>query len=299
MKKLPFASIIIPFYGKCSVLAETLISLMNQTENDFEIVLIDDESPEPANELVQNYRDTLQINYLRIKNKGRAEARNVGSQSAITEILIFLDSDMIVEPNWFFTVKSYILKYPHTVLVGDGDRNKEWAINTFSKYLICIEKSWRKLFDESQPISLDNFKFSACHLVISKELFCKEGGFNNNLSDGEDFELGFRILTKGYKVEYMKDAIVWHNDFPDIKMFAKRLLQYKKSVEKIVAINLVPQKYFLTKKHSLFKRTVSLFLNNKVGHWLILQLINMIENKSYISERSKFKWYSLFLFISK
>lgn len=295
---LPLASIIIPFYGKCSVLAETLNSLKNQTEIDFEIILVDDESPEPADKLILNYCDFLQINYIRINNKGRAEARNIGSQNARAEMLIFLDSDIIVEPDWFSIIKAYILKSPHSILVGNGNRNPIGANNSFSKYLLVIEKKWSILFEETQPISLNNFKFSACHLVISKDVFKNEGGFNNNLTDGEDFELGFRILTKGYKVDYIKNAVVWHNDFPDIKMFAKRLSQYKESVEKIISDNLVPQKYFPKKKQNLLKRILSLFLNNKLGHSVIFSLINLVENRNFISEKFKFKLFSLYLFIS-
>ncbi|MGG3466177.1 glycosyltransferase [Neobacillus pocheonensis] len=101
-------SIIIPSFNKFPLNLFTLYSLENQTFNPakMEVIFIDDASTDQTEEKLKNYHPPYQFNYIRNeKNLGRAKVRNVGIRSARGSLLIFLDAEMVTEPD--FVEKHY------------------------------------------------------------------------------------------------------------------------------------------------------------------------------------------------
>ncbi|MDR6998994.1 glycosyltransferase [Neobacillus niacini] len=96
-------SIIIPSYNKYPLNLFTLYSLENQTFNleKMEVIIIDDGSTDQTEETLQNYHPPYQFKYIRNnENLGRAKVRNIGIQASSGSILIFLDAEMLVDPNF-------------------------------------------------------------------------------------------------------------------------------------------------------------------------------------------------------
>lgn len=93
----PKVSVIIPVYGVELYIAATLQSVLNQTLQDFEILIIDDESPDRSVEICQQFTDG-RIRIVRQKNRGLAGSRNTGVRHARGEYLAFLDGDDLWEP---------------------------------------------------------------------------------------------------------------------------------------------------------------------------------------------------------
>lgn len=83
-------SVIIPFYKNKKWLEEALDSVYNQIFLDFEIILVNDGSPEDIGELLTRYS---QVKVITIENSGPGKARNVGIDKAIGKYIAFLDSD--------------------------------------------------------------------------------------------------------------------------------------------------------------------------------------------------------------
>lgn len=92
-------SIVVPFYGVERYIAECLESLRVQTFRDFEVVLVDDESPDNSREIALQYveRDP-RFRLVTKKNQGIGPARNTGAENAQGKYLAFVDSDDIVAP---------------------------------------------------------------------------------------------------------------------------------------------------------------------------------------------------------
>jgi len=93
MKKV---SVIIPFYSNISWLAEAIDSVLDQTFKDFEIIVVNDGSPEDDIVFLEIYQN--RIKYFKTENKGPAHARNFGIEVAQAEYLAFLDSDDLWMP---------------------------------------------------------------------------------------------------------------------------------------------------------------------------------------------------------
>jgi len=91
MNRQPKVSVIIPFHNRLEWTHEAVKSVLDQTFQDFEIILIDDGSTQ---DYVQKYKATdSRIRYFRQKNKGPSSARNIGINEASGDYIAFLDSD--------------------------------------------------------------------------------------------------------------------------------------------------------------------------------------------------------------
>lgn len=92
-EKRPTVSVIIPTYNRAHLLGRPIQSVLDQTYQDFEIIVVDDASVDKTEEVVKSFADD-RINYIQHqKNKGGSSARNTGIKAAKEEFIAFLDSD--------------------------------------------------------------------------------------------------------------------------------------------------------------------------------------------------------------
>lgn len=92
---MPRVSVIIPFYAGVNWLKEAVDSVLSQTFKDYEIIVVNDGSPETVTEFLKQY--STKIKYIRKENGGPSTARNVGIEAATGKYIAFLDSD----DRWF------------------------------------------------------------------------------------------------------------------------------------------------------------------------------------------------------
>ena len=95
-------SIIIPVYNVEKYIVQCINSALHQdlSENEYEILIIDDESPDHSVDLIRKKFDNIpSIKIISQKNKGLGGARNTGIKNASGEYLLFLDSDDFLLPN--------------------------------------------------------------------------------------------------------------------------------------------------------------------------------------------------------
>ena len=94
---MPKVSVIIPTYNRAHLIGRAIKSVINQTYQDFEIIVVDDGSTDNTEEIVKSFNDP-RIRYIRHeKNKGEAAARNTGIEAAKGKYIAFQDSD----DEWF------------------------------------------------------------------------------------------------------------------------------------------------------------------------------------------------------
>ena len=89
---MKLVSVIVPVYNVENYIAQTIKSILNQTYPHFELLIVDDESPDRSREICQQFRDK-RIKIISQKNRGLAGARNTGIRHAQGDYLAFLDSD--------------------------------------------------------------------------------------------------------------------------------------------------------------------------------------------------------------
>src|SRR2546426_4397762 len=98
MKNMPLVSVIIPTYNRGGIICETIESVLQQTYENVEVVVIDDGSSDDTQDKLKQYADRLRVAYQ--QNSGPAAARNRGIEISRGGIVAFQDSDDILIPRF-------------------------------------------------------------------------------------------------------------------------------------------------------------------------------------------------------
>src|SRR5689334_92265 len=100
----PRYSVVVPVYNRPEEVDELLKSLTLQTRRDFEVVIVEDGSSVKCEDVVNRYRDRLNIRYFFKPNTGPGPSRNFGYAQAAGDYLVVFDSDCIIPPQYFEAV---------------------------------------------------------------------------------------------------------------------------------------------------------------------------------------------------
>ncbi|AKG22684.1 glycosyltransferase family 2 protein [Calothrix sp. 336/3] len=211
MKKV---SVIIPVYGVEKYIAQTLESVLAQTYENLEILIINDESPDRSIEICQQYTDS-RIKIIHQKNRGLAGARNTGIRHATGEYLAFLDGDDLWLPEKIAQQVQHLETSPHVGVsfcrsafidefgkpLGTYQMPKFTGIT--APYLMCRNPVGNGSAPVIRRETLEAIKYES-DKQGSKE-FCY---FDDEFRRSEDIECWIRIvLQTNWQVEGIPDAL--------------------------------------------------------------------------------------------
>ncbi len=118
---IPFFSVIITTYQRAHLIERALRSLLEQTEGDWEAIVVDDGSTDGTEHIVQRYAaDDARIRYVRVDHGGSAKARNAGVRTARGLFVTFLDSDDAYMPDHLSSRHAMLLAYSTVQLLHGG-----------------------------------------------------------------------------------------------------------------------------------------------------------------------------------
>ena len=117
-------SVIIPVYNRPDEVAELLESLTKQDFKDYEIIIVEDGSAVPCEEVVNGYKDRLPVRYFTKPNSGPGQSRNYGAERAQGEYLLIWDSDILVPEGYFEAIETFLKTNPVDAF-GGPDRAHE------------------------------------------------------------------------------------------------------------------------------------------------------------------------------
>jgi glycosyltransferase involved in cell wall biosynthesis len=112
---MPETSVIIPFHDRVEWLEQAIASVLQQTYQDFEIIVVDDGSEQEYRACIENLDQ--RIRYIRQEQRGSAAARNAGVKMAVGEFIAFLDSDDLFLPEKLAIQTGILRDHPDLVLV--------------------------------------------------------------------------------------------------------------------------------------------------------------------------------------
>jgi len=185
---MPFFSVIIPTYNRYKCLKRAIDSVLNQTFQDYELIIIDDGSTDETHLIESEYGRRLI--YRKQGNAGVSRARNNGILVSSSQYISFLDSDDIWLPHKLESQYNYIKKNPDILIhqtdeiwIRDGQR-----VNPRLKH----KKKEGDIFIDSLNLCL----ISPSSVVIHRDIFDRRGFFDENLPVCEDYDLWLRITWK-------------------------------------------------------------------------------------------------------
>lgn len=229
-------SIIVPTYNREQILKRTIKSLIEASKGfNVEIIIINDSSDDL--ELKEEYRSYIKV-FKNNKGKGVASARNTGAQIASSDILLFLDDDIIISEmvlkqllNHFNNNPNYIYlpywQYPDDLL--DTLNNTSFGRFLYSHNLMNIMGYSNIKANYQNNHSLIEIPNGASYcLLIEKIKFLNVGGYNESFpyAGAEDYEFCQRLKECGFKFFIDLKLIVYHNEADRINL--KEWLERKK-----------------------------------------------------------------------
>ena len=197
----PTVSVIVPAYNSAEFIAECLDSIFSQTFVDFEIIIVNDGSPDtPALEVaLEPFRE--RIRYLQQENGGLSAARNFGIREARGEFVAFLDSDDCWTPEYLSTQMKLFRDNPALDLV-------------YADAKLFGSPAPRKTFMQTSapPTTLDGLLSERGQIlpsgtVVKKRALVEGGFFDETLRRCEDVDMWLRLAQRGAKIAFQGDVL--------------------------------------------------------------------------------------------
>lgn len=232
-------SVVVPAYNQAELLRHCLQSLVNQTLNpaSYEIVVVDDGSTDRTPDVLSEFG--ARVKPLRLPvNRGRSAARNAGIAAASAPIIVFVDSDVVVETGFLQWHLSTHRRYGPRILA----RGPVAVIHDLS-----VVPNGKKPIRASSPAFLDTANAS-----LEKTALEQAGMFDERFPGygWEDFELGLRLKRAGIKRVFCPPAVAYHVQ-PPAKLDTVDGLLQKETERARSAV------YFLRKHPSLETRLLT------------------------------------------
>jgi glycosyltransferase involved in cell wall biosynthesis len=218
-----FFSFIIPVYNRPDELDELLNCILKQTNQHFEVVIIEDGSKLSSEEVVKKYIDQgLSIQYLVKSNQGQGFARNDGFNIAKGDFFIILDSDALIESDYLEMVEKE-LNAKHLDLYGGPDKDHP----SFTPIQKAISYSMTSLFTTGGIRGRKSnvggtFHPRSFNMGISRKVYEKSKGFKITRM-GEDIEFSIRCISLGFKSGLIEEAFIYHKRRTSFSQFYKQL----------------------------------------------------------------------------
>ena len=216
-----FFSIIIPLYNRPQEIKELLDTLVLQTYQDFEVLVIEDGSVDKAETIVNSFAGQLNIRYFVKENEGQGFTRNFGFKRAIGDYFIIFDSDCLIPENYLQTVNDSLSKN-----YLDAYGGPDGAHDSFTPLQKAISYSMTSPFTtggiRGNKKGIGQFHPRSFNMGVSRQVWEKAGGFIITRL-GEDIEYSIRIHSLGYKTGLIPNAIVYHKRRTDFIKFFKQI----------------------------------------------------------------------------
>lgn len=193
-------SVIIPFYSNIVWLEEAVDSVLNQTFKDYEIIVVNDGSPEEDSVFLSKYKD--EIKYYKTENKGPAHARNFGIKLANGEYIAFLDSDDL----W---LREKLDKQINFMLENDSD----WSHTNYFTFNdktqgILKYNTLEEFSGNVYPKILARAHVATPSVIIKRDVFLNEKfSFQEKMRFGQDYYLWLK-LSQSYKLDLLPEFLL-------------------------------------------------------------------------------------------
>ena len=191
MKEL--ISVIITCYNKEKYITECIESVMNQTYNYIEIIIINDGSVDKSTEICKEYvKNDSRIKYFYQENSGVSQARNFGIEKSEGRRLIFLDGDDYIEKDYIYNLVSESKNCELVMCCYTTVRNGNFIQNKLNKEIL---KGKDNIIKKVADKRYTNF-FSVPYLKLFNTDIIKKYNikFNINMNFGEDFDFILKYL---------------------------------------------------------------------------------------------------------
>lgn len=210
----PKISVVLPVYNAEDTLDKAIESIANQTETDFELLLVNDGSEDRSPEIIKRwdgYDDRIES--IHIEHKGIVAALNKGVEHAGGRYIARMDADDIASADRLEKQSRYLDEHPDTGLISSlvkhlGDKKEKAG---YARYV-----KWINSLTNHQQISINRFIESPLahpSVMFRRQLVNEFGGYRQG-DFPEDYELWLRWLEKGVRMQKIPEILLEWRDKP-------------------------------------------------------------------------------------
>ena len=262
----PLISIIVPCYNQAQYLDECLQSVLDQTYQDWECIIVNDGSPDDTEEVAKKWLDKdVRFKYLHKENGGLSSARNAGIEIAEGEWILPLDCDDKIG-NRYLELAEKEFDKDYTVIYCEAE------------YFGAKSGNWKLPNYSLKNLAEENIIF--CTAFFQKKNWEKVGGYDENMKHGlEDWEFWISLLKNGDEV-YQLNEICFFYRIKETSMLTN-LHQSKRMDEMLFYIERKHLGFFHSQLGSIHHLNMDKNEHIKIGELLRKQVEKAANSKRY------------------
>jgi GT2 family glycosyltransferase len=217
----PKISVVVCAYNAESTMRECLESLTKLAYPSYEAVIVDDGSSDRTGAIADEYP---QFKVIHQPNRGLSVARNVGMSAASGDIIAYLDSDAVADPDWLTYLAWKFKSSPHVGIGGPNLPPPE--DNWLAKCVAAAPGSPTHILLDDETAE----HIPGCNMAFRKEALVEVGGFDPvYTAAGDDVDICWRLQDRGYTLGFSPAAVVWHHRRKTVKSYLKQQMGYGKA----------------------------------------------------------------------
>lgn len=207
-----YFSVVIPTFNRVARLRHVLAALEQQAyrPDAYEVVVVSDGSTDGTEAYLEAFRSTMRLRWFSQANRGPAAARNVGIQKADGDFVLFIDDDVVPEPQLLAehanshreAGKDVVVLGP--LLTPGGFKMAPWVRweqeMLMKQYTALLRGDWAAT---ARQFYTGNASLRRCHLLAA-------GGFDEGFRRAEDVELAYRLADRGLDFKFNMQAAGMH-----------------------------------------------------------------------------------------
>lgn len=277
---MPKVSVIIPCFNLGRFLTEALESVLNQTFQDFEIIVVNDGSTEEATNKIINELNNPKIKVIQTSNQGLSCARNNGINQSGGEYILALDADDKIHPHYLEKAvvtldKNYNLGIVYCEAMFFGEEQGKWELPEY----------------DFPQILLHNLIF--CCSFFRKADWEKVGGYNPNMIYGwEDYDFWLCIIELKREVYRIPEVLFYYRRRSD-SMSNKMLKEHKIYSYQTMFKN--HRDLYFGNIDGIFEHICSLNEDRKQ----LREVISKLKRHKLVLQAEIFKWHTLAFYLLK
>ena len=208
-------SVIVPVYRVEKYLGECIDSILSQTYENFELILVDDGSPDNSGKICDEYAEKdKRIRVIHKENGGVSSARNLGLDNANGEYVTFIDSDDFVDKKYLEVLYSTLINFDTDVSVCRASKaiNGEYTIypESFPTKSV-IEQGTAEFFDFfARYFSLKCHMFGSAWRCLFKKSTIGETRFDKNIRISEDLLFVANVIFNSNRIGFINESLYFY-----------------------------------------------------------------------------------------
>ncbi len=221
---MPKVSVVITAYNYARYLRQAIDSVLNQSYQDFEIVLVDDGSTDHTVEVLEAYKDNEKIKVIRLSNCGLSKAANIGIRASTGEYVIRMDADDYFDHNILLVLSTVLYNHPKYDMVFPD----YYRVNKHGEVIDQVRQL--KVNDE---VKLLDRSALAAGALYRRSCFDELNGYNEELRYQEDYDYWIRFIDR-FHVHNEQLPLMYYRQHSrsmstntDNRMAARRYVKHK------------------------------------------------------------------------